>query len=150
MEENLSEYPDASALRRLLALIYDALIVMALLIFAGAIGMGVAVAFYGQEAVTESGILTENPVYFSWLLFSWFYYYFYCWSKTGQTIAMKAWRIQLITIDNTPIEMSQALIRFFTGLLGLGNVTAFLPSRWTLHDHLSKTRVVLLPKESKK
>ena len=150
MEQNLSQNPDASAIRRLLALIYDALIVMAILIFAGAIGMGVAVAFYGKEAVTESGLLTENPVYFSWLLFSWFYYYFYCWSKTGQTIAMKVWRIQLITHDETPIEMHQALIRFFCGLFGLGNITAFLPNRWTLHDSLSKTRVILLPKEKKK
>ena len=65
MAEDKSNYPDATALRRLVALIYDALIVVAILIFAGAIGMGVAVAFYGADAVTESGILTENPVYFS-------------------------------------------------------------------------------------
>ena len=148
MTENLSEYPDATAIRRLVAWIYDALIVVAILILAGAIGMGVAVAFYGADAVTKTGILTENPVYFSWLLFSWFYYYYYCWSKTGQTLAMKTWRMKLITQHGAPIEMHQALIRFFTGFFGLGNITALLPNRWTLHDYLSKTRIVVLPKSS--
>ncbi len=150
MSDNLANLPDATAMRRLLALVYDALIVIAILILAGAIGTAVTVAFYGTQAVIETGILTENPVYFSWLLFCWFYYYYYCWSKTGQTLAMKTWRIQLITTNNTEIEMHQALIRFFTALLGLGNITALLPSRWTLHDSLSKTRVVVLPKAAKK
>lgn len=149
MTKNLSDYPNATALRRLVAWIYDALIVVAILILAGAIGMGVAVAFYGAKAVTETGLLTENPVYFSWLLFCWFYYYYYCWSKTGQTLAMKTWRMQLLTQDGTPIAMHQALIRFFTGFFGLGNITALLPNRWTLHDYLSKTRIVVLPKTSK-
>lgn len=150
MPESCNEYPDATAWRRLLALIYDALIVVAILIFAGAIGLGVAVALYGEQAVTDGGVLNENPVYFAWLLFCWFYYYFYCWSKTGQTLAMKTWRMQLITLDESPIEMHQALIRFFTGFLGLGNIIALLPSRWTLHDALSKTRVVVLPKQAKR
>ena len=69
MSESLKDYPDATAWRRLLALVYDALIVVAILIFAGAIGLGVAVAFYGESAVTDGGVLNENPVYFSWLLF---------------------------------------------------------------------------------
>ena len=147
--QNLTDYPNATAWRRLLALVYDILIVVAILIFAGAVGLGVAIVFYGETAVTEGRILNENPIYFSWLLFCWFYYYFYCWSKTGQTLAMKTWRMQVITVDGSPIQMHQALIRFFTGFFGLGNITALVPSRWTLHDTLSKTRVIVLPKQAR-
>ena len=89
MPESSNEYPDATAWRRLLALIYDALIVVAILIFAGAIGLGVAVALYGEQAVTEGGVLNENPVYFAWLLFCWFYYYFYCWTMNISLLRKK-------------------------------------------------------------
>jgi uncharacterized RDD family membrane protein YckC len=103
---------------------------------------GEKAAIFGEEG----HILMENPVYFGWLLFCWFYYYYYCWVKTGQTLAMKTWRMKLITETGQPIEMHQALIRFFLGFAGLSNITAILPSRWTLHDSLSKTRIVVLPK----
>ena len=39
ISQNLTDYPNATAWRRLLALVYDILIVVAILIFAGAVGL---------------------------------------------------------------------------------------------------------------
>jgi len=146
MTEQIDNLPDASFMKRLMALIYDAFIVFALLMLASAVGVGVATIIYGSEAVSEGNVLIENPFFFSWIICCWFYYYFYCWAKSGQTLAMKTWRMKLVSLDGSPIEMHQALIRFFTGFVGLSNITTLLPSRWALHDYLSKTRVVVLPK----
>ena len=146
MTEQEQQLEDAGAIRRLAALVYDVFIVVAILFLGSAIGITVAVVIGGEKSVTEDNVLVENPAFFGWLLFCWFYYYYYCWAKTGQTLAMKTWRMKVISTNDQPIEMHQALIRFFLGFCGLGNITAFLPSRWTLHDSLSKTRVVVLPK----
>ena len=148
MTENNNNYEAAGFIKRFAALIYDALIVAALLILASAIGMGIAVLILGSDAVTEQKVLEENPAFFGWLIFCWFYYYYYCWVKTGQTLAMKTWRLKLVTISGAPIEMHQALIRFFLGFFGLGIVTTIFPGHWALHEHLSRTRVIILPKGS--
>ena len=137
---------DATLFRRLAALVYDLFIVVAILFLGSAIGITIAVIVAGETAVTEENVLVENPVFFGWLLFCWCYYYYYCWIKTGQTLAMKTWRMKLITVSGEPLKLQQALIRFFLGFCGFSNLTAILPSRWTLHDSLSKTRIVVLPK----
>ena len=145
----MTSAPTAGFLRRLLALIYDALIVAAILILASAIGVGIAAAIYGGDAVTEGGVLVENPFLFAWIIFCWFYYYFYCWTKTGQTLAMKTWRLKVVTTSGNEIQLWQALVRFFAGLGGLSIITTILPQHWALHDQLSQTRVIVLPKEKK-
>ena len=141
--------PEAGFFRRFFALIYDALVVTAILIFASAIGLGVAALIYGTEAIEQGGVLVENPFLFAWLIFCWFYYYFYCWSKVGQTIAMKAWRLKLVTNSGDELQLWQALVRFFSGLFGISIITTILPQKWALHDWLSQTRVIVLPKETK-
>ena len=145
----MTSEPTAGFFRRFFALIYDALIVAAILILASAIALGIASIFYSSEAITEGHVLDENPYVFSWLLFSWFYYYFYCWTKTGQTLAMKAWRLKLVSESPDDLQLWQALVRFFAGLCGLSIITTLLPNKWALHDALSKTRVVVMPKEKK-
>ena len=141
--------PTAGFIRRFIALIYDALIVVAILILASAIGLAVAALIYDAETVKEGSILVENPFIFAWLIFCWFYYYFYCWLKTGQTLAMKAWRLKLVTNSGQDIQLWQAIVRFFTGLFGISIITTLLPQRWALHDQLSQTRVIVVPKEKK-
>ncbi|NNJ72552.1 MAG: RDD family protein, partial [Enterobacterales bacterium] len=86
---------------------------------------------------------------FAWLIFCWFYYYFYCWLKTGQTLAMKAWRLKLVTNSGQDIQLWQAIVRFFGGLFGLSIITTILPQSWALHDQLSQTRIIVVPKEKK-
>lgn len=145
----MSTEPTAGFMRRFIALIYDSLIVVAILILASAIGLGVAALIYSSEAISDGQVLVENPFLFAWLIFCWFYYYFYCWIKTGQTLAMKAWRIKLVTNSGEELQLWQGLVRFFAGLFGLSIITTLLPQKWALHEHLSQTRVIVLPKEKK-
>lgn len=64
------------------------------------------------------------------LYFSWF------WSKGGQTLAMKTWRIRLITADGRPVSQPLALLRYVVSwiwfLPGLGLAHALNPTHSTL------------------
>jgi uncharacterized RDD family membrane protein YckC len=75
------------------------------------------------------------------------------WTRGGQTLGMRAWRLQLRRADGRPLHWPTALARFaFAWLawlpLGLGVLWCAIDSRqraW--HDTLSGTEVVLLPKD---
>lgn len=74
------------------------------------------------------------------------------WTRGGQTLGMRAWRLQLRRTDGRPVNWPAALSRYaFAWLawlpLGLGVLWCALDARkraW--HDTLSGTEVVLLPK----
>jgi len=142
----VSNFNKAGLFRRLAALVYDALVVIALLFLASAIVMALISATLGQDAIIRDKILVENPFYFSWLMFCWYYYYAWCWRKSGQTLGMKAWRLRLITTNNKTMTYKNTIIRFFTGAFGLANFSlVFIKSRaW--HDSLSDSDIILINK----
>lgn len=80
-------------------------------------------------------------------------YYLYSWQKSGQTLGMRTWRIQLINQSGGPVALMSSLIRLcvapFSGLLfGLGYLAYYWGEReQTWHDQASATYVVLLPKD---
>ena len=47
------------------------------------------------------------------------FYIMWYWTKTGQTLAMQTWRIQLVSEDGSIMKRSQALMRFAIGSLWL-------------------------------
>lgn len=75
-------------------------------------------------------------------------YFVYCWTKSGQTLAMKAWRLRVETIDGQRLNLMQASARYLAAVIGLALLGAgFLwmlvdPQRQFLHDRLLRTRVV--------
>ena len=81
----------AGFIRRFAALIYDSLVVTAILILTTAIVMIIVVMFKGETAITEEKILVENPLYFTSLLATWFYYYAWCWRTNSgyESLAIK-------------------------------------------------------------
>ncbi|SCK13830.1 RDD family protein [Vogesella sp. LIG4] len=44
-------------------------------------------------------------------------YFGYCWVKSGQTPAMKTWRIKLVTRDDGPLGWPHAAVRFVVALM---------------------------------
>ena len=74
------------------------------------------------------------------------------WTRGGQTLGMRAWRLQLRRTDGGPLNWPTALARFAFAFLawlplGLGVLWCAIDARkraW--HDALSGTEVVLLPK----
>ena len=138
----------ASLFRRMAALVYDTLVVTALLFLASAIAMLFISLILSSEAITEQHVLVENPFYFSWLMFCWFYYYAWCWRKSGQTLGMKAWRLKLVTVKGDVLTYPNALLRFISALFGLANLWVLVPGKRGWHDILSLTNIVLIDKDS--
>lgn len=74
------------------------------------------------------------------------------WTKGGQTLGMRAWRLKLISASGHPVNWKQALWRFAAaipsvGTFGLGLFWMLLDrERCAVHDRLSGTRLVLLAK----
>lgn len=75
-------------------------------------------------------------------------YFLWFWSQGRQTLAMKTWRIRLVTRDGLALRPTQALCRFLLCwpsivLGGLGILWALIdPDRQFLHDRLAGTRLV--------
>ncbi|WP_290648602.1 RDD family protein [Aquisalimonas sp.] len=162
-----SEAPYPGLFRRLAALVYDSMLVTAIVIAATALLLPVT----GGEAIDALGPATL--LYQAYLLTVVFLFFGYCWTHGGQTLGMKAWRLRLRRADSGPVTWRAAILRYGAALLawvplvlifilsyqmGLASI-AWIPVAgvflWSLgsrqrpawHDHLAGTRVVVEPRE---
>ena len=129
--------------RRLASAVYDALllaaifmvVVMADLFLRGAAGLPYNVHVLRAELVLASALFCGVS-----------------WTRGGQTLGMRAWRLKVRRTDGQALNWPAALARYaFAWLawlpLGLGVLWCAIDARkraW--HDTLSGTEVVLLPK----
>jgi uncharacterized RDD family membrane protein YckC len=146
MQNTLAHRPPAGLLRRLLAGLYDWLLIIALAMIASI----PVVIVYGEP------IPVGNPLYrFAFIgIATLFYVYF--WSRNGQTPGMLAWRIRVTTADGHPPSIKLAGKRLLLACLsfaaaGIGFLLALTEKeKRTWHDLRSNTRVELLPKRRQK
>jgi len=130
--------------RQLAAMLYDALVVIALW-FAAAVP--VVLILGGPPASTAARALFQ-----AYLLAVAFGFFGYFWVHGGQTLGMRAWRLRLESADDGTVRWRQAGLRFgvaiVSGLaLGLGYLWRYIdPERRGWHDRASGTRLRLLPK----
>lgn len=152
----LVEAPRAGLLRRLAAIVYDAMLVIALLMFAMTVALAVVaglikvglLSLAGHQDIAE--YIQHHALWFQlYLVLCVFWFYLYFWCKAGQTLGMRAWRLFLIQQNGAAITKRQALVRALTALAGIGNFWLWI--RWgkglALQDQLSGTQVILLTKE---
>ena len=135
----------ASLLRRIGAMLYDALLLLALL-FLTTIPF---IAMRGGEPV-EAGNNLPYQVTLAVVVFAFFVSF---WSRSGRTLGMQSWGLRAETESGQIPSVGQASIRFFAAILswlplGLG----FLWQLWdkdklTWHDRISKTRLMHYPKK---
>jgi uncharacterized RDD family membrane protein YckC len=124
--------------RRLLAMLYDALVVTGLLLIATALASPFDQG--NQQAL-------RDPWFTLYLLGVWFAYLAVSWLRGGMTVGMRAWQIQLRREDGGPVTWKACLLRFAVSLLaaasfGLGFLWAlFDPEQRAWHDMASKTRL---------
>lgn len=143
----MSEQKPAGILRRLAAILYDSLIVGALLLVATAI----LLPFMHGNAISP-----HNLIYKVYLLAVSFAYFGLCWLKGGQTIGMRAWQLKIVNRQGDAIDFEQALLRFCYAIpaflcFGAGFFWMLVDKRrgaW--HDHWSKTRLVLARRDKQR
>jgi uncharacterized RDD family membrane protein YckC len=77
-------------------------------------------------------------------------YYVLNWTRSGQTLGMRAWRLRALTDSGKPLRMGRAVARFCWAAaawapFGLGVLWLYAdPEHLALQDRLSRTRVVVL------
>lgn len=135
---------NAGLLRRFGAILYDALLVVALLILASI----PFVAVRGGQIVEPD----DNLFYQLCMLLVIYLFFVGFWARKGRTLGMQSWGMQLETDGGQRVNVTTASLRFVAAIvswlpLGLG----FAWQLWdrdglSWHDRLSRTRLVYYPK----
>jgi uncharacterized RDD family membrane protein YckC len=125
--------------RRLASALYDSLLLAALLLVA----TFPFLALFGDSThgwrrdALQAWVLLVAGAYFVWF-----------WSRGGQTLAMKTWRIRLVQRDGQPVGAPRATHRYLLAVLGLfalglGFAWALVDrDRQFLHDRLAGTALI--------
>lgn len=116
MNEPRDEAASPGVLRRAAALVYDSLLVTALLMGATALVLPLSAG----EAVPTSGFAAI--AFRLYLLAVLFAFFTWCWVRGGQTLGMRAWRLRVQNHDGTPIRWRRATARWLAALLIWGGL----------------------------
>jgi len=134
----------ASFLVRIAAMVYESLLVTAVVFVA-------SLPFLYLVGNAETGWRHHLfQLYLAGILFAYFSAF---WLRSGQTLAMKTWRIRLVQENGDTLTFRQAVLRFFLALLGLLLAGAgfwwalFDRDRQFLHDRIVGTRLMRLPRK---
>lgn len=127
----------AGLFRRLGAAFYDLLLVIALLMLV----TGILLIFNGGEAIAQ-----DNPFYPLFLLMICFLFNGWFWTHGGQTLGMRAWRLQVQNEDGYTLTWQQAAVRFACAIAAWVSIVGILWSlidreKRALHDILSRTEL---------
>ncbi|TGN41925.1 RDD family protein [Marinobacter confluentis] len=160
----------ATFIKRLMAVVYDGLISVAVLLvttWAYTIVAGYLIGWDRYEQMAEEGSIGADPA-LTFVLFLVLYLFFgYFWTRTGQTLGMQAWRIRVQNLNGLSVSWTQALRRYvaaaailFVALLGayyLNAATLFVTipaivalfypiNGLSLTDRASASMVAVVPK----
>jgi len=134
----------AGLLRRLFAILYDLLLILALWMVIGAVFVAANKGVAVEDRSLQLTLLVVAILYF------WFF-----WRQAGQTTGMQAWRLKLITPTGGRISTAQVILRLVgatvsAGCVGLGYIWMLIDKEsLTWHDRLSDTRLIVMPKDQK-
>lgn len=157
--EEIAALPRAGLLRRLAALLYDMFLVVAIWFCCGFVLLGVFGLFADNTSTLIDGQVQTHPV-LSFLMFLMMVttsvaFYLWFWNHRGQTLGMIAWRIRALRTDNAPIGPREGMLRWLLAwpafwCAGLGYLYMYTtPERDALHEKISGTKTVLLPREAR-
>lgn len=137
MHEQVARAPGLA--RRFACAVYESLVLAALVLIA-------TFPFLAIAGDSTGGI--RRHLLQAYVLFVAGTYFVGFWTRGGQTLAMKTWRIRLESAGGGPVGLAPAARRFVLALagaaaLGLGFFWALVDREGlTLHDRLAGTRLV--------
>jgi uncharacterized RDD family membrane protein YckC len=161
--------PQAGIARRLGAVLYEALLLVALVFVASFVALPLITPGHAGPAATLAMPDLAHRVILFCLLFGVVAGYFvWSWKGGHRTLPMKTWRLRLVLADGAPVPARTALLRFLCACIGpavavlaygalrpyglgahaiwlvaLNFLWAFVdPERQFLHDRLAGTRIV--------
>ncbi len=160
--ENISNasFPRAGFRRRFGSWIYDCLIIIAIFMLSGyaCVALFVALDYFEIISITRSGFGIDwnasHPAYRiafnSWCIVWVCIFFVYFWSKKGQTLGMRAWRLRVQNLDGSLLSTTTAIKRLVPTLLGLGSLIVLVDrkNKLSLQDRLTNTEVVVLSLEA--
>lgn len=132
----------ANLLRRSAAIFYDLLLLAGLVMVVTLL----LILIRGGEAIPS-----RSWWYGTVLLGVSFLFFGYSWTRGGQTLGARAWRLRVTSLDGAEVSWKQAVLRYLAGWLlllppGLGFIWAWRdPQGLCWHDRLSGTRVLREP-----
>ena len=133
------DYPSASLFKQLAAMVYDSLLILAILFIA----VGITILF-------NQGVAIDPPLVYIFFVIVIFVFYGWFWNKSGQTLGMRAWKIQIVSeiggYPSWPVTFLRLVFAMFSIVcLGMGYWwRIFEPYTW--HDRLSQTKVIDISK----
>ncbi|MEZ8027233.1 hypothetical protein A1OW_04160 [Enterovibrio norvegicus] len=142
----------AGFFRRMGAWLYDLLVLaavemLAIGIVVGGIALAVQFGFSIEGYVDVSDYLARDPfvsplfTVYVFAVAALFYAFF--WTRAGQTVGMKAWKLRVVSEFGGNITFTQSLIRMATSCLGIGNLlTLFDRNNRAFQDHFSHSQVI--------
>jgi uncharacterized RDD family membrane protein YckC len=131
-------------LRRVGAILYDTLLLLAVLFFATALI---------RPFISEQAFASQKIYYQLYLLLVSYSFYGWFWTHGGQTLGLRAWKIRVCNFNGGSVTWKQATIRFGAALiswacLGLGFFWSLIAkNKLCWHDQISQTRLQWAPGE---
>jgi uncharacterized RDD family membrane protein YckC len=132
--------------RRVAALLYDSLLLAALLMVFTAAAMFLT---HGHALLYEN-VGPWVYLYRAGLVSVVGAYFLVNWMRSGQTLGMRAWHLRTVSDAGRPVTLKAALLRLVWGILAwapaaLGVLWLYFdPEHLAIHDRLSRTRMVHL------
>lgn len=126
----------AGAFRRLAALVYDSLLVVAILF----LGTLLVLPLSGGEAITPASQGPSAYLYRAWVALLAIGYFGLSWTRRGQTLGMMAWKIRLVLDDGRLPGWRDCLRRLLLGSLLL---LAAIAGLWWLRAPVGSLRWLL-------
>ena len=149
----------AGFVRRLAAMIYDALVATAVGMCAAMIlivGLVVSLknGWLDLQGYAEPNELLQQSVGYKALIQVWVVlwvsvFFLWFWKRGGQTLGMRAWRLRIFSTNEAPVTWSRLVLRLVSSLAGLGTLLVLfdVKNKLALQDRLAKTEVLKLSKE---
>jgi len=138
-----SALTSAGLLRRLGALLYDWLLIIAIWFLQTAL----LLPFTHGEALPQEGLV--HWLYVAMLYFTALGFFVFFWRKNGQTLGMRAWRLRVVDDDGNTPSTGKLLRRALWalpswGLAGLGVLMMYFdPQRRALQDRMSASYLIV-------
>jgi len=110
---SVSSNPSASLWRRLAAMVYDGLLMFAVLIVIGATTL---------PLTNGLGVSRDNPILSIYVFSAIFVFLGWFWTHGGQTLGMRAWKIRLLQKSGAAVNWQQAFFYYLLSLPSWGLV----------------------------